>query len=219
MDSSDLVLASASPRRRRLVAWLGVPVTLAAADTEEDLSVALPPAGLTQLLAAEKAAVVRARGASGIVLAFDTIVVHNGAVLGKPRDRADARRMLGELSGGTHEVVTGVALAAPGVDAPFTFAVTTPVAMRALSEKTTNEWVEGDECPGCAGAYNIERHLASVSDSECFQNVAGIPLCHLYRELASGRAGEVPAGLVAPVAACDAALGRHCLLGPVLCNL
>jgi hypothetical protein len=116
-----------------------------------------------------------------------------------------------------HEVVTGVALLPVRADVPDTFAVITPVAMRDLSEEAIERWTAGDECLGCAGAYNIEHHLASVGDDQCYQNVAGLPLCHLYRELASGRAGEPPAGLTAPVAACDTALGRRCTLGPRVC--
>lgn len=213
-----IVLASASPRRRRLIGWLGVPVDLAAADTDEDITQPLPPAELACTLAAEKARAVRAHVPEGTVLAFDTVVVHQGRVLGKPADRADARRMLDGLSGGTHEVVTGVAILPPGAESPDTFAVTTPVIMRSVPAEAVETWLAGDEVLGCAGAYNIEHHLASVADDECFHNVAGMPLCHVYRELASGRAGAVPEGLTTPVAACDAALGRHCLLGPTVCE-
>jgi len=213
-----LVLASASPRRRRLIGWLGIPVRLASADTAEDLSLPLPPYELASSLAAEKAHAVRSGGETGTVLAFDTVVVHEGRVLGKPADRDDARRMLGELSGGTHEVVTGVAILPQGARDADTFAVVTPVVMRALPAEAIETWLAGDEVLGCAGAYNIERHLATVEDDQCFNNVAGMPLCHVYRELASGRAGAVPPGLTAPVAACDAALGRRCLLGPTVCQ-
>lgn len=216
MDRPRLVLASASPRRRRLVGWLGVPVDITAVDTPEDLTAPLPPAGLAESLAAEKALAARAEGAEGIVLAFDTIVVLGNQVLGKPVDRDEARAMLGRLAGGTHAVVTGVALLAPNAERPHTFAVASPVTMRALTDGEIEAWVAGDECLGCAGAYNIEHHLASVADDECFNNVAGMPLCHVYAELASGAYGELP-GLTAPVAPCDAALGRRCLLGPAVC--
>jgi septum formation protein len=218
MDTPALVLGSASPRRRRLVAWLGVPVTVSAADTPEDLTPDVEPTSLACSLAEAKALVVRREGPAGTVLAFDTIVVHDDRVLGKPLDRDDARAMLRSLSGRMHEVVTGVALLPANADSADTFAVTTPVAMRVLSEDALAAWVDGDECLGCAGAYNIEHHLASVADDECFQNVAGLPLCHIYRELASGRAGRVPDGLTPPVHACDSALGRRCRLGPRLCG-
>lgn len=213
-----VVLASASPRRRRLIGWLGIPVRLASADTAEDLSLPLPPNELASSLAAQKAYAVRSGGETGTVLAFDTVVVHEGRVLGKPVDRDDARRMLHELSGSAHEVVTGVAVLPPGGRDADTFAVVTPVMMRTLPTEAIEAWLAGDEVLGCAGAYNIERHLATVEDDQCFNNVAGMPLCHVYRELASGRAGPAPLGLTAPVAACDAALGRRCLLGPAVCR-
>lgn len=219
MKPASVLLASASPRRRRLVAWLGVTADVTATDTTEDLTRPLAPDVLAETLAAEKALAARALARDGaFVLGFDTIVVAGGDALGKPVDVDEARLMLRSLSGRTHEVVTGVAILGPGADVPDTFAVTTPVVMRALSDAEIEEWIGRGEAFGCAGAYNIEHHLATVADDQCFQNVAGLPLCHLFAELASGRAGSVPEGLTRPVAACDAALGRRCLLGPRVCG-
>jgi len=218
---NGILLASASPRRRRLIGWLGMPVTAVAVDTAEDLTAPLAafPPQLAASIAAEKAVAAReAHGGDALVLAFDTIVVSNGAILGKPADLDDARRMLTELSGRTHEVITGVALLAPGADAPRTFAVATHVTMHGLSDDDLTAWVEKGELLGCAGAYNIEHHMASVGLHECYQNVAGLPLCHLYAALASGQFGPVSDDLAAPNAACDAARGVSCLLGPELCR-
>lgn len=193
---------------------------MASADTDEDLTTPLMPDALAASLAAAKARAVReADGPGELVLAFDTIVVRDGTVLGKPRDIEDARRMLGLLSDRTHEVVTGVAILEPHAETPLTFPVTSRVRMRMLEGEALEEWVNGPECLGCAGAYNIERHLASVADDECYNNVAGLPLCHVYAELASGRVDGVPPGLTAPVAACDRERGRRCALGPRLCGL
>ncbi|MCE5191562.1 MAG: Maf family protein [Actinomycetia bacterium] len=221
MESSatSVLLASASPRRRRLVAWLGLDADLTAVDTPEDLTspLAAVPAQLAAAIAAEKARAARSAGETArLVLAFDTIVVAEGEVLGKPRDLDDAYRMLRALSGRAHRVVTGVALLEPGTGTPRTFAVTTRVEMRDLSDADIAEWAAKGEFMGCAGAYNIEHHLASVSLGECYQNVAGLPLCHLYAALASGAVAGVPAGLTSPLGACDAALGRRCALGRTL---
>lgn len=214
MDTPRLTLASASPRRRRLLEWIGVPYESVSTDTDEDLSSPLrgiPPV-LARALAADKARAARADlGAdAGIVLGFDTIVVLDRRVLGKPVDRAEARAMLADLSGRTHQVVTGVAVLAPGATEPSTFAVTTDVEMRELDPAAVDAWVEGDEVLGCAGAYNIERHLAHVADDGCYQNVAGLPLCHVYQRLT--KLGVE--GLTSPLERCDAALGRRCALGP-----
>jgi len=218
MEDAPVILASASPRRRRLLAWLGLPYDSIATETDEDLDSPLrrvPPV-LARSLAAEKARAARAACSAGraTVLAFDTIVVLDRRVLGKPKDRDDAARMLGELSGRSHSVITGVAVLHEGQPEPVTFAVTTPVEMRALDEATLAEWLAGDEALGCAGAYNIEKHLARVKDGECYQNVAGLPLCHLYEKLK--RLGVE--GLEAPVGACETARGVECALGRRLCR-
>jgi septum formation protein len=217
MDAPSLLLASASPRRRRLLAWLGLPYDVVATDTDEDMTGPLrklPPV-LARSLAADKArAALAATDAAPLIVAFDTIVVLDGAVLGKPADETDARRMLRALSGRTHQVVTGVALLSPGGVEPSTFAVTTGVRMHGLDDDAMAEWLADDEAMGCAGAYNIERMLASVELDECYQNVAGVPLCHLCARLS--RLGTP--GLSIPVAACDAARGTRCTLGPRVCG-
>lgn len=215
MTSYRILLASASPRRRRLLAWLGAPYGVTSTDTEEDLTGPLRrlPSVLARSLAADKARAARA-ASQDLIIGCDTIVVLDGEVLGKPADAEDARRMLGALSGRTHEVVTGVALLAPGADEPLTFAVCTPVAMRALDADAIETWIAEGEALGCAGAYNIERHLASVEDDQCYQNVAGLPLCHLFARL--DRMGV--SGIEQPLAACDAARGVSCRLGPQVCG-
>lgn len=214
MDA-PLLLASASPRRRRLIEWLGVPFAVTKTDAEEDLGSPLSgvPPVLARSIAAGKALAARAEAdGETVIIACDTIVLLDRRVLGKPRDLDDALDMLRSLSGRTHEVITAVAVWLPGWDGPRTFAVTTPVRMRELDDETLQTWAAKGEILGCAGAYNIEEHLASVDADQCYQNVAGLPLCHLYRELS--RHG-LP-GLSSPVARCDAARGGHCMLGPRL---
>ncbi len=208
-----LVLASASPRRRRLLAWLGMPYDMVETETPEDLEsplASLPPI-LARSIAAEKAVAARAiTDGSSTILAFDTVVVADRSILGKPADIDAAFEMLRGLSGATHAVVTGVAIQMPQWAEPRTFAVTTEVLMNELSEADLTAWAERGELLGCAGAYNIESHLAVVGPDECYQNVAGLPLCHLYHELM--RAGYTT--LSSPVRACDEARCTACLIGP-----
>lgn len=191
---------------------------LTAVDTPEDLDspLASDPPALARALAAEKAvAAAEQRGGGNLVLAFDTIVVLDGKILGKPQDVPDAWRMLRALSGRTHQVVTGVAVLDPEAAAPRTFAVITQVRMKSLTDCQIEAWMGLGEFMGCAGAYNIEGQVAEVDVDECYQNVAGLPLCHLYAELCSDiPACEVVGTVRAPVASCDAALGRTCALGP-----
>lgn len=215
----SMLLASQSPRRRRLLRWLGVPFRTTHVDTPEELDtpLAADPAALACALAEEKADAARDQSEGEPVLCFDTIVVHEGRVLGKPADPEDAKRMLRSLAGRTHEVVTGCAVLCQGEDRPVTFAVVTPVRMKDLDEAAIEAWMSSGEYLGCAGAYNIEGQVAEVTEDECFQNVAGLPLCHLYAVLSDRElvACEI-AGLAAPVSPCDAALRRTCRLGPKL---
>ncbi|MGV8084229.1 MAG: Maf family protein [Coriobacteriia bacterium] len=214
----EVVLASQSPRRRRLLGWLGLPFDAIAVDTPEDLDTPLAedPEALAAHLAAEKCHAARAEqhAEDRLALCFDTIVVLDGEVLGKPKDTEDAWRMLRALSGRTHQVVTGVALLCPEDEEPRTLAVTTEVRMKPLADADIEEWMARGEFMGCAGAYNIEGQIAEVTEDECYQNVAGLPLCHLYAELASRPPKCLTRTPASPVSACNAALGRSCRLGP-----
>ncbi len=231
-----IVLASASPRRRRLLSWLGLPFDVLAVDTPESLDspLASMPETLAISLAEEKAAAatelvaaapdtnvstVADESAGTLVMTFDTIVVLDGELLGKPIDETDAWRMLRALSGRTHQVITGCALSRLGGETAFetfTFAVTTDVLMADLDDRRIEKWMASGEYLGCAGAYNIEGQVAAVTGSECYQNVAGLPLCHLYAALTSGPASRWPGAPTptSPLERCDEALCRNCLLGP-----
>ncbi len=213
-----IVLASASSRRRRLLSWLGLPFDAMAVETAESLDspLATDPPALAVSLAEEKmAAALLSTRDDTLVLTFDTIVVLDGELHGKPTDEADAWRMLRTLSGRTHQVVTGCSLQFPGHAGFRNFAVVTDVRMRELPDHRIEAWMARGEFMSCAGAYNIEGQIADVAVDECYQNVAGLPLCHLYTALAGGgAAGCAGAMPTMPVARCDAALGRTCRLGP-----
>jgi len=213
-----IVLASQSPRRRRLLEWLRVPFETTAVDTPESLDspLASDPAAMAASLAEEKALAARAEGLGGdsLVLCFDTLVFHDDELLGKPRDVPDAWRMLRSLSGRTHQVVTGVAMLCPDEAEPRTFSVITDVEMRDLTDCQIEAWMAMGTFLGCAGAYNIEAQVAGVTEDECYQNVAGLPLCHVYAAIRSLPESCAPEGLTVPIAECDAVLGRSCRLGP-----
>lgn len=215
-----IVLASQSPRRRRLLGLLGVTFESHAVDTPEELDtpLAADPRALAESLAAEKAEAALAEGfAEGaLLLTFDTIVVHDGQVLGKPEDVDDAWRMLRSLSGATHQVVTGFAIVCPAEGELRLSSVVTNVRMKELTDEAIESWMALGEFMGCAGAYNIEGQVAEVTDTECHQNVAGLPLCHLYAELVRLPDDCRPEGLTAPTMACDAALDRKCLIAPLV---
>jgi septum formation protein len=190
-----LYLASASPRRRELLLQIGLAhqVLLAPAPPGDD-EPQLPgesPADYVLRTAREKAergqAWMRGQGLAALpVLAADTTVILDGAVLGKPADRADALRILQCLSGTTHEVRTAVALAARG--RLFEAVSVTQVAMRATTASERERYCDSGEPYGKAGAYGIQG-LAGVFIERIagsYSGVMGLPLYETARLLAQG---------------------------------
>ena len=178
-----LILASASPRRAQLLRNAGIAFTAQATRIPERRRQGESPTKFAERLAREKARAIRARKPRSLVLGADTIVVIGGRVLGKPRDRRDARRMLRLLSGRSHQVTTAVCLAAPGFE--DVRSETTRVTMRKLSEKEIRDYVASREPRDKAGAYAIQG-IASrfVSRIEgCYFNVVGLPVPLVHRML------------------------------------
>lgn len=175
--SVRFVLASASPRRRELLAQLGVPFEIVTSDVPETPRPGEPPTAFARRAARDKAAEVARRCPDALVLAADTVVVVDGAILGKPRDRADARRMLEALAGRTHEVLTAVALrdADGHVD---DVVVRSAVQFRVLAAHEIDAYVATDEPYDKAGAYAIQgraRHFV-VQVQGSYTNVVGLPM-------------------------------------------
>ena len=187
--AARLVLASASPRRRELLARLGCAFESRAPAVDETPRAGEKPADLVARLALAKA---RAAVAAGeLALGADTVVALGDTVLGKPSDGADARRMLRALSGRSHDVWTGVALVAPDGDGGFErHAVRrTEVVFRALAEQEIDDYVASGEPLDRAGAYAIQGGAARFVTRYAgdFDNVVGLPLA-VVRELL-GEAG------------------------------
>lgn len=179
-----LILASASPRREELLRRLGVPFTAIPSDLPEELSPG-PVEESVRALALAKARAVAARIESGIVLGADTVVVLGGRVLGKPADRDDARRMLRDLRGLSHEVITGVALVEAPARREASEAVVTRVRMGDYGEEEIEAYLATGEPLDKAGAYAVQgiggALVASVDG--CYTNVVGLPLTTTRRLL------------------------------------
>lgn len=175
-DGAALLLASASPRRRELLWQLGVPHRIAAPGLDESLLPGEAADAHALRLAAAKAAAVRARDASLPVLGADTVVVLDGAVLGKPRDEADAARMLAALAGRGHEVLTAVALAdATGVALRLS---RSEVWFRDIGAAEIAAYIATREPFDKAGAYAIQGLAAAFVRSlhGSHSGVMGLPL-------------------------------------------
>jgi septum formation protein len=178
-STATLVLASASPRRRELLARLGAPFTVRPSHVPE-LHPPGPHAQAVVAVALDKARAVAREWAEGaaVVLGADTEVVLDGRYLGKPRDAIDAVRMLWELRGRTHEVVTGVALVEAPSGREETAAVTTRVTMAVATEAEIAAYVATGEPLDKAGAYAVQgegRRLVAEVDG-CLTNVIGLPV-------------------------------------------
>lgn len=160
MSTPRVILASASPRRRELLTLVGIPHVVEPADIDESYRDGEEAAEHAERLAREKAATIAARHSDAIVIAADTIVLIEGLVLGKPRDEADAERMLAMLSGQTHVVLTAVAVAQgarmrSGVES-------VRVTFRPLTRARIRAYIATGEPMDKAGSYGIQGYGATL---------------------------------------------------------
>ncbi|MEA3308867.1 MAG: Maf family protein [Chloroflexota bacterium] len=177
--SQQLYLASQSPRRRMMLAWLGIPFQATSAHLDETPYPDEKPAALVVRLARQKARAVDGAGTEVLVLAADTVVELNERALGKPPNAEAARAMLRRLRAAPHRVHTGVALYAPATGRTITRRVTTTVQMRAYSDAEIEAYLASGDPFDKAGSYAIQ-HAGFHPVQElacCYANVVGLPLC------------------------------------------
>ena len=177
-----LTLASASPRRRKMLAALGLDFNIVVPEVDETPPPNEKPRVFAERMASEKAHAV---SDDGIIIAADTIVVQNETILGKPADAAHARVMLRSLSGAEHEVITGVCI----TDSTRTvvFSARTRVVFRMLNDDEIEDYIATGEPMDKAGAYAIQggaAHMVRCIDGS-YTNVVGLPMCELYESLHS----------------------------------
>ena len=168
-----LTLASSSPQRRAILEQLAIPFEVVEPTYVEDDPPGLAPADLVRAHAEGKAR--SAHGEGQLTLGVDTTVALDGRTFGKPVDRDDAARMLNELSGRTHTVVSGICLL--GADRDVVGHEVTDVTFRLLSHDTVDEYLESDEWEGRAGAYAIQGlggRLVERIEGD-YLNVVGLP--------------------------------------------
>lgn len=187
-----LLLASASPRRRQILALLNLPYTITVSPIDEDTISATydgPGDGLARWLAVEKARGILPHAADQIVITADTTVLLDGTILGKPRDAAHARELLLALRDRWHRVVTGVAISAIVNGEPIirSASCATPVLMRPYSEEEIAAYIASGDPMDKAGAYGIQHPIfqPTAQIQGCYLNVVGLPLCTLVSLLAA----------------------------------
>jgi len=173
----QLILASRSPRRADLLTRLGLDFTVVVSDVDESMRPGEPPEGAAQRLARLKAEASMTD--SALVIGCDTLVVHRGEILGKPRDHDEAVQMVCRLQGEDHVVFTGVALAREGrVESAVE---TTRVWFRSLDPLECEEYVATGEPMDKAGAYGIQGFGAAIVEriEGDYFNVMGLPIQRL----------------------------------------
>lgn len=188
----QLILASQSPRRRELLALFGIPFAIRAADIDETMDASKLPFDEVARVSTCKA-LATARGEEDVVVAADTIVVCDGKVLGKPKDAADAKRMLSMLSGTSHQVMTGVTVLRG--EKRISFTEVTDLHFRQLSRGEIDRYVASGEPMDKAGSYGIQGGAALFCDwlRGDYYNVMGLPVCRLgqaLQEIAPEMMGE-----------------------------
>ena len=186
LEKYKVILASGSPRRRELMAGLGVNYEVRMLpDVDESYPDTLQGEEIPLYIAKEKAdAYIPMMQPDELIITADTIVWLDGKVLGKPRDREDALQMLRTMSGRTHEVFTGVCITTTNWQRSFT--AQTEVRFATLSEDEIIYYVDNFKPMDKAGAYGVQEWIGFIgveNISGSYYNIMGLPVQRLYREL------------------------------------
>lgn len=185
-----IVLASASPRRKKLLEQIGLKFIQSPSDVDESIADGLNPVETVTNLASLKSSKVASRFQNALIIAADTIVVYKNTILGKPVDKDDAVRILKTLSGNTHLVITGVSLRLTDengrIYSSCDFNEQTKVTFAALTQQEIEDYIATGSPFDKAGAYGIQDDWGSVFVSSIegdYYNVVGFPLHSFYQEL------------------------------------
>ena len=180
-----LVLASASPRREEILEQLNLKFTLVPSKIDEEKFIKSDPVELVKTLAVEKAKSVSKLVEDAIIIAGDTVVVHNGKILGKPADEFEAKEMLKKLSSDQHQVITGVAVLNSQTGEIHSEHNITDVKMITISEQEIDKYIETGEPLDKAGSYAIQGFgglfIEEIKGS--YYSVKGLPIHQLAKLL------------------------------------
>lgn len=184
---NEIILASASPRRKELLNQIGLPFRVCVSDCDEIITERLPERVVCELSRQKARDVWQKMKTGQLVIGADTVVAYSGRILGKPVCAAQAIEMLKLLAGNTHQVYTGVTFCYQenGKEKEHTFYETTEVTLYPMSREEITAYVETGEPMDKAGAYGIQgRFAAYVKEIRGdYNNVVGLPVGRLYQEL------------------------------------
>ena len=196
MNGIKIILASASPRRKELLTQIGVKFEIMISDKETDID-STDPVKACEKQAMQKALDIEEKAAlkyreDYIIIAADTIVALEDTILGKPKDKEDARLMLEKISGKKHKVYTAVCVFNSRLKTHKSFVEETAVEVAELSKEDIDFYLSDDEAYDKAGAYAIQglfsRYIVGIEGD--YYNVMGLPVGRVYREHLAGFVGE-----------------------------
>ena len=179
----SIILASKSPRRQELLKSLGIKFTTKVFDTDESYDSNLSPKDIA-IQIAQKKALPYSISDNTIIITADTIVAINGSILGKPKNKIEARQMLQQLSGNSHKVISSVCLKSK--NNLVSFAETTQVFFKALTSEEIDYYIEEYKPFDKAGSYGIQEWIGMIGITKIegsFYNVMGLPTQKLYLKL------------------------------------
>ena len=179
-----LILASASPRRKKLLEQLGLDFIVQASDVDESFEAGTPPDSIVRTLAQTKAEAISQQYSDALVLAADTIVVLEDDILGKPTGNREAAQMLTRLSGKTHTVFTGIALIHRPTSRTITAFESTRVTFAPMTQDEIQQYVATGSPLDKAGAYGIQDDQGALYIERIegdYYNVVGLPVHRLYK--------------------------------------
>ena len=182
----ELILASASPRRKELLEKIGLPFTIQPAKGEERITQKSPAAVVMELSRQKAEEIAAAQTGECIILGADTVVAKGEEIMGKPKDAADAKRMLKSIADDCHQVYTGVTLIRTGAHPQsVTFQEKTDVFLYPISDAELDSYIASGDPMDKAGAYGIQGnfaiHVKGIAGD--YYNVVGLPIGRVYQEL------------------------------------
>ncbi len=180
----DIILASASPRRRELMNYICNNFNVCASSVDETIPENISLLKVPEYLSSIKALDIAKNHSESLVIGADTIVVFGNEILGKPKSKDDARKMLEKLSGNIHKVITGCTLVYKGIST--TFSVETDVEFYNLKDSEIEAYISTDEPYDKAGGYGIQSNGALFVKKIAgdYYNVVGFPIAELKRKIA-----------------------------------
>ena len=191
MLNFDIVLASASPRRKTILSQVDLDFTIEPSKINEDFSIDLLPKAFCEHWAREKANDIAKSHSDKLIIGADTVVIMNDKILGKPKSYNESFAMLKSLSGKTHQVLTGVSLIHFNLGIDFTFNEATDVSFCLLTDEEIKKYIDKYKPYDKAGSYGIQDGFSAYVEkiNGCFYNVMGFPISRFhkfYKAIAKG---------------------------------